>query len=999
MGNLSNGFELRPCTFNRAKRFLKALAVFPAYATRKLDLRVVRLNGRGIGDELSARAANVFHERNARLDRAIPCTIIGLNPSNAGRGRGIIGPISIADKVNSSPIERVIHVHPQVAAKLPKIKRSGARLAMLLVGWSVLAVTSSAEESMSITLPKSSWAEWIEEDFPFFSSVLDARQRSDPLLKDNLSPRALILNLGGGTWVGFDTELLRVAAIWEGRGVTPDALAPRSYSDPWNKTDGKSKLPRPDKAVWLANGLYPGWQKGVQVSTIDPREPGPSKQEVGRGPLPEGAGRFRAIHLVEGGVELRYTLGEVEIVDRFHATGTGSLRGVQRQLRVDASTDEMLVVVATRAQGTPARVSLQAAADTVQLDDTGPVIFVRIAPHMQPVEFSVWLAPREGGGKHQSAVVVASAASSPKKPRWQQVMTTWATLSTAKEVFVIDDIALPLENPWRRNIRLADIQFFRDGCAAAVTIDGDVWMIDGLTANLDHVRWRRFASGLHEPLSLAIRNDELFVFDRNGLWRLRDTDGDGEADMYELFCNLFAQTSDTREFPNSMKLAPDGSFVIAKGGQRGATLAKDSGTVLRVAPDGRSVTTLGWGFRQPFVGVHPRTGTVTASDQEGNYVPATPIYVLEKNEFHGFLAGFLPVEEYPAPLANPLVWLPRGLNASGITQLWLTDARLGPLNDGLIHIGYSRPELFVVRLSERATRQQASVTSLTRDLHFAPLSGAVNPVDGQLYIAGLQIYAGTAERVSGLARLRYTGEENPLPREIVAMDKGVLLRFDVPLDPLLAVDPTNYRAARWNYRRTASYGSPHIRLDGQLGEDVLVPSSVYLSRDHRNVFLGVPNMRSNVMQMEIGWSLATAKGTLVRNEAFLTPYELGSFIPEVDGFDDVVVDLTPRKIIGKADTGPLTAADGRKLATTFACVACHSTDGSKLVGPTWKGLPGSLRRFKDGRQAVADDSYLRESILFSSSKIVEGFDEGMPAYAGILNDRQIDALILYIKSI
>ena len=37
--------------------------------------------------------------------------------------------------------------------------------------------------------------------------------------------------------------------------------------------------------------------------------------------------------------------------------------------------------------------------------------------------------------------------------------------------------------------------------------------------------WRRFASGLHEPLSLAIRDKQVFVFDRNGIWQLRDTDG------------------------------------------------------------------------------------------------------------------------------------------------------------------------------------------------------------------------------------------------------------------------------------------------------------------------------------------------------------------------------------------------------------------------------------------------------------------------------------------
>lgn len=871
-------------------------------------------------------------------------------------------------------------------------------VAVLVACWSFMPLGGAAASAAAA----SSWAGWIEEDFPFFSSVLDARRKEHPLLKENLTPRGLVLNLGGQTWAGFDTELLRVAAIWEGRGVTPAAIAPLTYHDPFNRTAGaRARLPTPAGIVWLANGLYPGWQHGPEVSTQDPRAPGPSQREVGRGPLPEEAGRFQAVRLVEDGVELRYRLGAVQIVERLRAAEEGGIRGVWRHVQMDAAAGELLMVVATRAEGLVARLALSPPAGApVKLDDTGPVTFVRVAPHAHPVEFSVWLGrgdPVSGG----YLTPTADPQAAPKRTgrRWPQVLTTGATRSKGQETFVVDDIALPLENPWRRNVRLSDIQFFRDGRAAGITIDGDVWLIEGLAGDLDEVRWRRFASGLHEPLALAIRGEEIFVFDRNGLWRLRDADGDGEADAHEMFCNLFAQTYDTREFPNSMKLAADGSFVLAKGGQRGDTLAKDSGTVLRVAPDGRSVTRLGWGFRQPFVGVHPRTGAVTVTDQEGNYVPATPIYALGKNGYHGFLPGFLPEEKYPAPIADPLVWLPHNFNASAASQLWLVDARMGPLNDALVHLAYNRPELFVVRLSERTSRPQASVISVTRDWPFALLSGAVNPVDGQLYVAGVQIYAGSANRISGLARLRYTGGECPLPREIVAMDQGVLLRFDVRVDERRALDPANYRVARWNYKRTAKYGSPHFRPDGELGQEPLVPSSAYVSRDGRSVFIGIGDMRPDVMQMHVGWTLTTAGGAKLEGEAMLTPHELAPFVPAKDGFHDILVDLTPRKLVGQVDERVLDAADGQKLAEAYACLACHSTDGSKRLGPSWKGLPGSIRRFKGGGQAIADDDYLRESILFSSAKIVEGTDEGMPAYAGILNERQIAALILYIRSL
>ena len=81
--------------------------------------------------------------------------------------------------------------------------------------------------------------------------------------------------------------------------MTPTALAPGSYQRPDRKTPGgQAALPEPDGAVWLANGIYPGWQAGERPSFEDPREPAPSPEEVGRGPLAEEMGRFTAVRQV-----------------------------------------------------------------------------------------------------------------------------------------------------------------------------------------------------------------------------------------------------------------------------------------------------------------------------------------------------------------------------------------------------------------------------------------------------------------------------------------------------------------------------------------------------------------------------------------------------------------------------------------------------------------------------------------------------------------------------
>ncbi|GBL24726.1 hypothetical protein EMGBS6_15110 [Opitutia bacterium] len=80
------------------------------------------------------------------------------------------------------------------------------------------------------------WGTWVEADFPFFSSILDARR--DGLGKNNLTPRGIIIKLTHDTWACFDTDLLRVSAVWRGKGVSDKALAPGSYHDPSRKTLG-----------------------------------------------------------------------------------------------------------------------------------------------------------------------------------------------------------------------------------------------------------------------------------------------------------------------------------------------------------------------------------------------------------------------------------------------------------------------------------------------------------------------------------------------------------------------------------------------------------------------------------------------------------------------------------------------------------------------------------------------------------------------------------------
>jgi cytochrome c2 len=858
------------------------------------------------------------------------------------------------------------------------------------------------------------WASFVEPGFPFYSSELDVRKAGAFSAADNLTPRGLILPLGHGIQACFDLDLLRVSAVWTGEGVTPVSMAQISYQKWDDKSDvgeGDKALPRPIGHVWLANGIYPGWQLGPKPIPGDPRAPAPSPEEVGRGPVDPSLGRFRGLRVTKGGVCLEYSVGPAAVRERMTAVRQSGKPVLVRWFDIDPSPVASTLILSRQPAdaNSPDHVAVAVAADgnenLVHAGETTDLIYLTVEAHAAPLKFKVGLTSGSRPPLIDELALPPGVDASPAA-LWPQTLSTQGTLAPNHGAYVVDDIPVPADNPWHRNVRTADLQFFRDGTAATVTIDGDVWLIKGLAGDLRHVTWHRFASGLHEPLALQIRNDEIFVFDRGGIWRLRDTTGRGEADRYELFSNVFAQSADTREYPSSMKLAPDGAFILSKGGLAATYIGKLNGTVIRVAPDGKSYSVLGWGFRQPFIGVNPDTGLVTASDQEGRYVPSTPLYIVEGNRYHGFLSPFQPHEQYPAPIADPLTWIPHTVLSSALTQVWLNDPRIGPLAGSLVLLGYSRGEIFRVLINRRESRPQAAVVSITHDFRFSPLSAAMNPADGQLYLAGFRGMDSPAERLAALGRVRFTGAKNFLPSEVAPMDRGILVRFDEPVSPATATMLSNYQVETWDYRRRYTYGSFHYKRDGAVGQDVLPVTSAYLSSDGKSVFLGVPGMPTDVMQMHVGWSLAARTGEPMKNDAYLTPYVLTRFDPVKEGFGAIEVDLhlsqagnqTAAPTSAAAGTAAL-AAEGARLSQALGCVACHSTDSSRRLGPSWKGIFGQSVTFKDGTVQTVNEAYIRAHLEPHPDRILPGYEAAMPNYHGLINDAQSKALVAYIASL
>jgi len=782
--------------------------------------------------------------------------------------------------------------------------------------------------------------------------------------------------------------------------VSPKAQAPLSYPDGKSKTSiGQTKLPSIIGEIWTANGIYAGWQAGKVLSKSDPRDPAPSTSEIGRGPLPRDLGKFDSIELRQAGVLLHYTVSGAKVSEWWSTQGKLGDKIIQRHLSVSNLNGSLVLAIGSKNKA----VQISVDNPDVELKTDEDVTYAVVKSISHRIDFTLSLSKKVIPKIANTAVIPNPLLST----QWPSQVSASIRRVPDKDSYVIDDIDLPSANPWSRKVRACDIQFFKNGTAAVVTYDGDVWLVNGLDNKEGVATWKRFASGLHEPMSLAIRDEAIYVLDKNGIWKLSDPKNIGEATSYELFSNAFAQTADMREFATAIRLAPDGSFVIAKGGQQATTLGKHNGSILRISKDGAKSEVLGYGFRQPNIGVNPVTGLVTGSDQEGDYIPSTPIHIVEGHKFYGFLAHFQPHEQYPAPIQEPLTWMPHSVSASAMGQEWLICASMGPLTNQLVHLAFDKPELFRVIFNLRGKQPQAAVVSVTQKFNFPLLHGSVNPKDGFLYVTGFQVigWGNVIDTESGMARVRYTGIPSSMPSEVVPTTQGVLIRFDNPLDPETALDISNYTAQSWHYLRTYKYGSPEFNERGVPGHDRLAVTAVYLSKDERSVFIAIPNMKP-VMQLQVSYDLKLKQGRSFLDRVYTTPYELITFEPTKEGFAPLAVDLT-LKPVTESKAKQASVEEGRQLSERYGCIACHNIDASNTPkpGPTWFKLYGRTRDvFADGKKEtiVADEGYIRESIILPNAKYAAGYEKSeivMPSFAGILTDEQIDSLVRYIKTL
>ncbi|MDR3401184.1 MAG: hypothetical protein P4L99_01700 [Chthoniobacter sp.] len=714
---------------------------------------------------------------------------------------------------------------------------------------------------------------------------------------------AVKLGKEGDAGLIFDTELLRATGGWTGGWLKLKGVV-------FDGGHGPNPSAPPNAQIYFGTHTNtPGWSKGDSFEDPRPLPKGPRKADVKPGdpffadipfgPLPREWAKYRGLYLSGDRVVFAYTVGEASLFESDDLETVGGQALITRTFNVTAPGSASRLLVADAPEGvTPSIEGGKAIfSNDAKNPDDRTVVGVVGAPTgaklvVSGTRVTLQLPPFAAGQKfkvvfaHGTASDVAKlsdavkAAAQPADleplthggaPHWTETVKTKGTLGTEDGSFpyVVDNLAAPLDNPYKSKIRVGGLDFFKDGRIAFSTWSGDVWIGKGIDDKLENIEWKRYATGLFHALGLKIVDDQIYVLGRDQITRLHDLNGDGEADFYECFNNDVQVTPGFHEFTFGLETDSKGNFYFIKGGPvnpggRGwGPLSDHNGCMFKVSGSGQKFEVFATGVRAPNgIGVGPND-EITTGDNQGTWVPVDYIQYVKEGDFIEVpdLSHRVPV---PTAYTQHLCWVPYDWDNSNGAQVWVTSDKWGPLKGSMLYLSYGKSALFGVLQESVGDVKQGGVFKFPLKFETGICRARFSPVDGQLYLAGLKGWQTNGAKDGAIHRVRYTGKPVTVQNALHVTDKGITIGFTNEVETSSASDAGNYSIEQYNYRWTSSYGSAEYKVSDpeQKGHDKLDIKSVTVAPDKKSVFLEVSGLQP-VMQMKIKMNIKAADGTAI----------------------------------------------------------------------------------------------------------------------------------------
>ena len=393
----------------------------------------------------------------------------------------------------------------------------------------------------------------------------------------------------------------------------------------------------------------------------------------------------------------------------------------------------------------------------------------------------------------------------------------------------------PLPNPQQFVLETGAITSTLDGRVFAATRRGDIFQIkDALGPDIDTAKLSLYASGLHECLGLAWKEDSLFVTQRPEITRLFDENNDGRADVFETVSDAWGISGDYHEYAFGSPFDMEGNLWVAlclTGSYDSKTEYR--GWAVKITPDGRTIPIVA-GLRSPGGIGFNAAGDAFYTDNQGPWNGSSSLKWLKPGSFAGHPGGndwFKITTEIgdrpPEPHDNSRWPKERERIPSLIPPaVVLPHSRVGQSSSGIVcdtsggKFGPFQNQLFVGDqcYSNIARVSLEKVNGIYQGVAIPFLEGFGSGLIGMTLTPDGKMFAGGSDRGWGsrggkpynLDRVVWTGK---VPFEVLDMKAapdGFTLRFTAPVKHDTAADSASYSMTAWTWAYREEYGGPEV---------------------------------------------------------------------------------------------------------------------------------------------------------------------------------------------
>lgn len=453
-----------------------------------------------------------------------------------------------------------------------------------------------------------------------------------------------------------------------------------------------------------------------------------------------------------------------------------------------------------------------------------------------------WTLP--AGKTNASLSAKITLANNPWRPKavlfdhYQQPIKITESKANMPAGYTVESYYPPKDNFGREQLFEAlGLSLTEDNTLVVATRTAGIWrMVKG--------QWQLFAEGTFDSLGVIAEDPKgltVVVGQKAELTRISDTNGDGVADKFETLFDAHSYHGNYHTYMHGPARGSDGAYYISlnlahdetgssyrAGGQYMGTQGGLGGWNIRVEPNGK-FTPWAYGLRSPAgLGASPE-GRLWYSDNQGEYMSTSKIFVIEKDAYFGHPSALVDLPGVTPELAektrdsmldkraNAIILLPhnRVANSPGNPAWDTTKGKFGPFAGQMLMGDQTQSNLLRIAVQKVDDIEQGSVMPFIDGLE----SGVMRPLflaDGSLLLGqtgrGWQAKGG---HVASLQRIVWDGKTiAPAITEMLATPTGFSLQLTQPLNA--AITPkqlhTQLLLESWVYRDAPDYGSEELGL-------------------------------------------------------------------------------------------------------------------------------------------------------------------------------------------